>query len=103
MSGISMTNWPWNHFRDFIAPEADRFAMLKKLMEQRQLTYNIITIEGNRHFFIASPPREEGFGRRNPTILVAHYDRYPGSPGPMTTVRLFSSLWKPPLSCIKIK
>ena len=76
----SMTTWPWNHFRKFIDPEADRFSILTELLKEKQLEYSIITIAGNRHFII-SPPLKEEFLRSRLTILVAHYDRFPGSPG----------------------
>ena len=81
MNSFSMTAWPWKHFKDFIAPEADRFSLLKGLLEEGRLECSVITLAGNRHFFIAPPPPEEEFLRRRRTILVAHYDRYPGSPG----------------------
>ncbi|AEF82964.1 M28 family peptidase [Leadbettera azotonutricia] len=72
---------PWGHFKKFIALEADRFALLQSILEEAGLEYKIATISGNRHFFVAPPPPEEEFLRRRLTILVAHYDRTPGSPG----------------------
>jgi len=81
MSTISMTTWPWKYFKEFISLEADRFSILKKLLAEGKLEYSIITLAGNRHFFITPPPLEEGFLRNRMTILVAHYDRFPGSPG----------------------
>ena len=72
---------PWTRFREFIAPGADRFAILKELIEEAGLEYRIITIAGNRHFFIAPPRPEEEYLRRRPTIITAHYDRSQGSPG----------------------
>jgi hypothetical protein len=71
----------WGRFKDFIALEADRFSMLQSLLNEAGLEYKIVTISGNRHFFVAPPPPEEEFLRRRLTILVAHYDRTPGSPG----------------------
>jgi hypothetical protein len=69
---------PWQRFAEFIAPEADRFTVLKKAIIETRIKCKTVTISGNRHFFIAPPP-EQTPGRR--TILVAHYDRAPGSPG----------------------
>ena len=81
MNSNSMTDWPWNRFKEFIGPEVDRFVTLKRLIEEGGLVYSINTTAGNRHFFISSPQPEKEFLRRRLTILVAHYDRFPGSPG----------------------
>jgi hypothetical protein len=75
-----MTGLPWGSFKRFIAPEADRFGLLKELLEETKLDFKVVTLSGNRHFFITPPP-EENFLRRRLTVLVAHYDRAPGSPG----------------------
>lgn len=72
---------PWLRFREFLAPNADRFTILKELIEEAKLDYRTATLAGNRHIFIAAPRPEEEFLRRRQTILVAHYDRSPGSPG----------------------
>ena len=79
-SGI-LSSWPWLHFIEFISPEVDRFSILKRILQEALLNYTVITISGNRHFFISPPPPEGVYLRRRLTILVAHYDRYPGSPG----------------------
>ena len=76
-----MQNPPWLRFREFIAPDADRFTILRELIEEAKLDYKTATLAGNRHFFIAAPKPEEEFLRRRHTMLVAHYDRTPGSPG----------------------
>ncbi|MDR0312305.1 MAG: Zn-dependent exopeptidase M28 [Treponema sp.] len=76
-----MTIPPWKRFREFIAPNADRFSILKELVEEANLEYSIVSIADNRHFFIAPPPPEQEFLRSRLTILTAHYDRSPGSPG----------------------
>ena len=78
--------FPWNRFAGFIAPGADRFAILKTLTEEMGLNSVIIPIGENRHFFVFPPGqavRAGGFPFRgqNPVILAAHYDRVPGSPG----------------------
>lgn len=66
---------------EFISPNADRFEMLKELLEEMALGYKVLEIAGNRHFVVAPPLPEEKYLRRRPTILVAHYDRAEGSPG----------------------
>jgi hypothetical protein len=81
MSDAHMRGIPWGRFSEFIAPEAERFSVLQSLLEEAGLEYRIVTISGNRHFFVAPPPPEEEFLRRRLTILVAHYDRAQGSPG----------------------
>jgi hypothetical protein len=80
---------PYERFFDFIAPEADRFAILSEHIEKLGLNSVVIPIEGNSHFFIF--PKDKNikpstggsfpFKRQGPVILTAHYDRVPGSPG----------------------
>jgi len=72
---------PWQRFQEFISPGADRFAILSELLNASELDHSVIDLSGNRHFYIASPPPEEEYLRRPPAMLVAHYDRAPGSPG----------------------
>ena len=66
---------------EFIAPGADRFTILKELLDETILDYTTLEIAGNRHFIVAPPPPEEKYLRRLPVILVAHYDRAKNSPG----------------------
>jgi hypothetical protein len=83
-SGISYTR-----FLNFIAPGADRYGILLSLAEQLGLNSAVLSINGNRHFFIF--PRGQKiastgrggfpFNGQSPVILAAHYDRVPGSPG----------------------
>ena len=72
---------PWGRFKEFISLEADRFTILKKLLDEAELEYTILELSGNRHFVLAPTPPEESYLRRTPNILVAHYDRAEGSPG----------------------
>jgi hypothetical protein len=78
---MEFTGIPWKQFRAFIDLKADRFAVLSGVLREAGLEYRTVTIAGNRHFFVAPPPPEEDFLRQRPTILAAHYDRAPGSPG----------------------
>jgi len=72
---------PWRRFKEFISPQADRFTILKELFEEAVLDYTVLEMAGARHFVVAPPQHEERFLRRQPFILVAHYDRAQGSPG----------------------
>jgi hypothetical protein len=80
---------PYERFFDFIAPEADRFAVLLDHIQKLGLNSLVISIEGNRHFFIfpreinlkLSPGDAFPFNGESPTVLTAHYDRVSGSPG----------------------
>jgi hypothetical protein len=76
-----MTGIPWGRFKKFIALKTDRFSILKEILEETKLDFKVVTLSGNRYFFVAPPAPEEEFLRRRLTILVAHYDRAPESPG----------------------
>ena len=93
MNNSYFSGIPWQYFRDFTSPGADRFSLLKKLLEETATTFKVLEISGNRHFYVTPPqagaadrshalhqPGKELF-RRQPVILVAHYDRAEGSPG----------------------
>ena len=72
---------PWQHFREFISPTADRFTVLKAILDETGLAYTVLPLAGNRHFIVAPPPPQEEYLRRPPVALTAHYDRADGSPG----------------------
>jgi hypothetical protein len=77
-----MEKAPYHRFKDFIAPGADRFAVIRELLDESGLPFSVVRAGGKRHILIASDP--EGFseeGRTAALALVAHYDRAPGSPG----------------------
>jgi hypothetical protein len=83
-----MEKAPYHRFKDFIAPGADRFAILEDLLDEYRIPFSVVHAAGNRHIFVLSDP--EGFpsktgltgeGRNTAMALVAHYDRTPGSPG----------------------
>ena len=75
----------YQRFKEFIAPETDRYYMLKSLLDELRLDPQRITISGNRHLFLSSQGaflnQIKSHWARNVTILVAHYDRVPNSPG----------------------
>jgi hypothetical protein len=75
---------PYHRFKDFIAPAADRFAILSSLMDELDLGFSVLTIAGLRHFLLFPRPRPSPgpiFRGPPPVIPVAHYDRVPDSPG----------------------
>jgi len=80
---------PYERFFDFIAPQADRFAILFDHIQKLKLNSIVLTIEGNRHFFIfpqgvnlkLTAGSKFPYHGQSPVILTAHYDRVPGSPG----------------------
>jgi hypothetical protein len=80
---------PYERIFDFIAPDADRFAVLLEHVKKLRLNFAVIPVEGNRHFFIFPPGvnlklsagDKFPFSGQTPVALTAHYDRVPGSPG----------------------
>ncbi|MCL2600460.1 MAG: M28 family metallopeptidase [Treponema sp.] len=80
---------PYDRFFDFIAPDADRFAVLFDHVQTLDLNTLVVSIEGNRHFFLfpdginlkLSPGDAFPFRGETPVVLTAHYDRVDGSPG----------------------
>ncbi|GAB6390691.1 MAG: M28 family peptidase [Treponematales bacterium] len=69
----------WSRFGAFLAQDADRFTILRELLEETALDYRVITLGKNRHFYLA--PEKRGVQGARQVILTAHYDRAPGSPG----------------------
>jgi len=90
---INAAEWskrsPYNRYFDFIAPDADRYAILLEHINALNLNSAVIDIAGNLHIFIFPPGqkslRQSGgvfpFNKLSPYLLCAHYDRVPGSPG----------------------
>ena len=66
---------PYNHFKEFVSEQADRFNVLCSVLDDCTLPYQILEIEYNRHILIGSLT---DYGR---PIFTAHYDRAPQSPG----------------------
>jgi len=81
MNDSSLKEIPWRRFREFLAPCADRFAVLQEMLEQAGLYWRALETAGARHLLTAPLPPEDAPPRRSPPLLVAHYDRAPGSPG----------------------
>ena len=93
MKPVNDNKWaslsPYDRYFDFIAPAADRYAILLERVETLKLQSAVIPVAGNRHIFIFPPgqktPRAAGgvfpFRGMSPVLLSAHYDRVDGSPG----------------------
>jgi len=84
MLSANLAPIPWQRFKDFISPTADRIAILKETLKEAELEYKVTEIAECRHFIIAPPHKpdhQKTTGRCQPVILLAHYDRAEGSPG----------------------
>jgi hypothetical protein len=89
LRGKPLAEPPYNRFFDFIAPGADRFGILKNMLEELHFNSMVLPIAGNRHFFVFPWGQSLQFSSKNgfpfrgqsPIVLAAHYDRVPQSPG----------------------
>ena len=80
---------PYDRYFDFIANNADRYAILTGHIKTLKLNSAVIPVAGNRHIFIFPPGHKtqncaDGifpFRDSYPFLLAAHYDRVSGSPG----------------------
>jgi hypothetical protein len=67
-------SFPYSRFRSFIDLDAERFEILIEVLKEASLPCRVAKIAGRRHIVVDC----KGAVR---TILTAHYDRTPGSPG----------------------
>jgi hypothetical protein len=73
---------PYHRFNDFINTGNDRFEVLMSLLDELKLPFYAVNIAGKRHIFVASSSYAPRTGEKKaPTVLAAHYDRMPDSPG----------------------
>jgi len=80
---------PYDRYFDFIAPNADRYAILTEKISAINFNSTVIDVEGNKHIFIFPPGKKSirsargvfPFSGSNPYLFSAHYDRVAGSPG----------------------
>ena len=67
-------------FNDFIAPDCNRAAFIQNYLKIAGLEAPILQMEGKNHIYVKFPQAQY-----NPTFriktVIAHYDRFPGSPG----------------------
>ena len=80
---------PYDRFFDFISLKANRYKILLECIEALNLNSSVININQNRHIFIFPKGQKNirasmgvfPFSGMSPYMLIAHYDRVPGSPG----------------------
>jgi hypothetical protein len=73
---------PYSRFEEFIAPDADRLALLVTALEENGLKPRILDAGGRSHVVLgAAKPPHRGGGAGRPIVLSAHYDRAADSPG----------------------
>ena len=67
-------------FKDFIAPDCDRAAFIQNCLKAAGLEAPILQMEGKNHIYVKFPQSQYNPMFRIKTV-IAHYDRFPGSPG----------------------
>jgi hypothetical protein len=96
---------PYHRFKEFIAPHADRFKILKAILEELAINHQVVSIAGNRHFLVFPDMQKQTkwpdienlldgsellrysllknnlLRDHDAILLVAHYDRVAHSPG----------------------
>jgi len=65
----------------FCEDGADRFEILTASLKRREISFEIIPIEGSRHIALPVPHAAKMDSEYFRVTLVAHYDRFPGTPG----------------------
>jgi hypothetical protein len=69
-------------FSDFIDMGKNRFNTLISILDDLKLPVSIVNMDNRRHIFVSpSSCAVKSPGKKAFTVLVAHYDRTPGSPG----------------------
>jgi hypothetical protein len=73
---------PYHRFKDFIDVKNDRFDVLAALLDELKFSVSVVSIAGKRHIFVVPSQKTLRIGpRKKITVLAAHYDRVPDSPG----------------------
>ncbi len=67
-------------FFDFIAQDCDRKTFIQNYLNQAGLEAPILQMEGKNHIYIKFPQTQYNPMFKIKTV-IAHYDRFPGSPG----------------------
>ena len=67
-------------FNDFIAPDCNRAAFIQNYLKAAGLEAPILQMEGKNHIYVKFPQSQYNPIFRIKTV-IAHYDRFPGSPG----------------------
>lgn len=64
---------------DFCSPEANRETLLLSALKKLEVVPRVLQLQGLKHIMVDPPVRSRPGAR--PVVFIAHYDRYPGSPG----------------------
>ena len=67
-------------FMDFVAAGCDRAAFIQGELNRAGLEAPILSMEGKNHIYVKFPQSQYNPAFRIKTV-IAHYDRFPGSPG----------------------
>ena len=67
-------------FKDFIAQDCDRASFIQNYLNQAGLEAPIMQMEGKNHIYVKFPQSQYNSMFRIKTV-IAHYDRFPSSPG----------------------
>ena len=69
-----------SEFNDFIAADCDRAAFIQNFLNWAGLEAPVLQMEGKNHIYVKFPQSQYNSMFRIKTV-IAHYDRFPGSPG----------------------
>ena len=69
-----------SEFNDFIAADCDRAAFIQNYLNRAGLEAPVLQMEGKNHIYVKFPQTQYNSMFRIKTV-IAHYDRFPGSPG----------------------
>lgn len=69
-----------SEFNDFIAADCDRAAFIQNYLNRAGLEAPVLQMEGKNHIYVKFPQSQYNSMFRIKTV-IAHYDRFPGSPG----------------------
>ena len=67
-------------FKDFISPDCDRVSFIQNYLNAAGLEAPVMQMEGKNHIYVKFPQSQYNSMFRIKTV-IAHYDRFPGSPG----------------------
>jgi hypothetical protein len=70
----------YQYFSEFISLDSDRLEVLKKVLTAFLVPFDMVSIDGSNHFFV-TPDISYALKNSGICILLAHYDRVPGSAG----------------------
>ncbi len=69
-----------SEFNDFIAADCDRAAFIQNYLNRAELEAPVLQMEGKNHIYVKFPQSQYNSMFRIKTV-IAHYDRFQGSPG----------------------